>query len=325
MATSTPQRAASTARGAAPTTPPGATPGARPQKRKRLSSPVFPMLLVAPAIILLALFTVAPGIYALVLSLLQRKVGGGLLGGGTTTEVFVGFTNYITALADSELWGSLGRMLAVAVIGVPATIILALLFALCLDANRARLVGFARIAIFLPYAVPGVVASLLWGFLYLPATSPIGGQVVNYFGSTEIFFSVANIAVWGVVGFNMVIMYTALRGLPKEVFDAAHVDGANEFQIALRIKLPMIKPAVIMCALFSVLGGLQLFNEPMTLRPLANAISSTWVPLMKVYTDAFVNDDIHQAAATSMILVVLTIGASILVNSFGSILGSRKR
>ncbi len=70
-----------------------------------------------------------------------------------------------------------------------------------------------------------MIASLLWGFLYLPATSPIGGEVIDYFGGTEVFFSVANIAVWGVVGFNMVIMYTALRGLPREMYEAAKLDA----------------------------------------------------------------------------------------------------
>ena len=206
-------------------------------------------------------------------------------------------------------------MLLVAVVGVPATIILSTLFALCLDAKRARLVGFSRLAIFLPYAVPGVVASLLWGFMYLPATSPIGGNSVNYFGSHMVFFSVANVAVWGVVGFNMVVIYTALRGLPRELFEAAELDGASELQIALRIKLPMLAPTLTLVTLFSLIGALQLFNEPTTLKPLANAICSTWVPLMRVYTDAFVNNDIYRGAAASFLLIVLTVAATVAANT----------
>ncbi|GMA23488.1 hypothetical protein GCM10025864_12470 [Luteimicrobium album] len=153
-------------------------------------------MLVAPAVLLLLLFTFAPAVYAFVLSLLKVHVSGGLL--GTTTErVFAGAQNYTSTLADAEFWSSLGRMLIVAAIGVPSVLFLATLFALCLDADRARMTGFSRLAIFLPYAVPGVIASLLWGFLYLPATSPIGGDVVDYFGSTTIFFAVANVAAWG--------------------------------------------------------------------------------------------------------------------------------
>ena len=304
----------------------GAVPvlAASPARRRRRTNAGFALTLLAPALILLLLFTVAPGVYALVLSLQQKRVSGGGLFGGQMATVFVGLDNYAAVVQDGEFWASIGRMLTVASIGVPATIILAALFALCLDAERTRLVGFWRIAIFLPYAVPGVIASLLWGFMYLPGTSPILGDVVNYFGNQEIFFSVANVAVWGVIGFNMVIMYTSLRGLPREVFEAAKIDGAGELQIALRIKLPMIRPAIVMCSLFSVLGALQLYNEPALLRPLANAISSTWVPLMKVYQEAFVNYDLHKAAAVSLLLVVMTVGLSVIANAFGAVLGRKK-
>ncbi|MFF2050063.1 carbohydrate ABC transporter permease [Leifsonia sp. NPDC058194] len=301
-----------------------ASPAPTGSRRRRRGPTLLPVLLVTPAVVLLLLFTVAPGIYAVILSFLQLKVGGGLLGGGAPTEVFAGFANYISTLVDPEFWASLGRMLIVALIGVPLTIVLATVFALCLDAKRARLVGITRLAIFLPYAVPGVVASLLWGFMYLPATSPIGGRVIDYFGSTGIFFSVANVAVWGVVGFNMVILYTAVRSLPKDLFEAAELDGASELQIALRIKLPLIAPAITMVALFSVIGALQLFNEPTTLKPLANAISSTWVPLMRVYTDAFVNNSIYEGAATSFILILMTVAATVLVNVIGRRIARRE-
>ncbi|WP_284292493.1 carbohydrate ABC transporter permease [Luteimicrobium album] len=175
------------------TAPSAGTP-TRPRARRRRTA--LPVVLVAPAVLLLLLFTFAPAVYAFVLSLLKVHVSGGLL--GTTTErVFAGAQNYTSTLADAEFWSSLGRMLIVAAIGVPSVLFLATLFALCLDADRARMTGFSRLAIFLPYAVPGVIASLLWGFLYLPATSPIGGDVVDYFGSTTIFFAVANVAAWG--------------------------------------------------------------------------------------------------------------------------------
>jgi multiple sugar transport system permease protein len=282
----------------------------RPPRRARSRSSKLPVLLVAPALILLALFIFAPACYALYLSLMKVQVSGGLLG-TETRQVFAGISNYTATFTDPEFWSSLGRMLIVAVIGVPATVFLSTLFALCLDAGRARLTTVSRLAIFLPYAVPGVVASLLWGFLYLPATSPIGGAAVNYFGSKMIFFTVANVAVWGVVGFNTVVLYTALKALPPDTIQAARIDGASELRIALRIKLPLISPAVGMIALFSVIGALQLFNEPTALRPLANAITSTWVPLMRVYSDAFVSNNIYGGAASAFTLLVMTVAATV--------------
>ncbi len=266
----------------------------------------LPYLLVLPAVLLFLMFILAPALYALVVSFQARKVTGGLLG-STSTVVFAGLRNYRSALGDSELWTSILRLLVIGAVTIPMTVGLALMFALMLDTARAKLTRITRLAIFLPYAVPGVIATLLWGFLYLPATSPIGGDHFNFFGSTSIFFAVGNIAVWGAVGFNMVVIYTALRALPSEIYEAARIDGCSELQIALRIKAPLVRPAVAMCTLFTVLAVLQLFNEPNTLRPLSNAISSTWVPLMKIYTDAFVNSDIHQAAATSVLLALATL------------------
>jgi multiple sugar transport system permease protein len=263
----------------------------------------LPFFLVLPAVLLFLLFVVAPGIYALVLSFQARKVGSGLLAAGSNV-VFVGLDNYQGVLADPELLGSVVRMLLVGLITVTLTVGLALLFALLLDVQRVRFGRFSRLAIFLPYAVPGVIATLLWGFLYLPATSPIGG---DFFGTTSVFFSVANVVVWGAAGFNMIVVFTALRSIPPEIYEAAKLDGCGELKMALSIKIPLVRPAIAMCSLFSVLAALQLINEPFTLRPLSNAISSEWTPLMKIYKDAFVDSDIYSAAATSVLFTLVAL------------------
>lgn len=272
----------------------------------------LPYFLVLPAVLLFLLFVVAPGIYALVLSFQARKVAGGLLAAGSKV-VFVGLDNYAGAFTDPELLGSVLRMLTVGLMTVVATVGLALLFALLLDIPRTRLARFSRLAIFLPYAVPGVIATLLWGFLYLPATSPVGG---DFFGSVSVFFSVSNVVVWGAVGFNMIVIYTALRSIPPEIYEAARLDGCTEARMALRIKVPLVRPAIAMCALFSALAALQLFNEPFTLRPLSNAISSEWTPLMKIYKDAFMDSDIYRAAATSVLFTVAALIVSFLAARF---------
>jgi multiple sugar transport system permease protein len=140
----------------------------------------------------------------------------------------------------------------------------------------------------------------------------LGIHQVDLLGPTTIYFSLANIALWGGVGFNMIVMYTALRAVPREIYESARIDGAGEWQIAMRIKIPLITPALVMTAVFSTIATLQVFSEPTTLRPLTNSLSSTWTPLMKIYQDAFARDDIYSAAATSIVLAVVT-----LVFSFG--------
>ncbi|RKS80181.1 multiple sugar transport system permease protein [Motilibacter peucedani] len=275
-------------------------------------------MFLAPALALFAVFLVVPICYTLWLSLRASRVDS--TGFGVRTEKFVGFDNYVSAVSDSAYLHSVLRLLGYGFLVVPIMLGFALLFALLLDSPVIRFGRFSRIAIFLPYAVPGVIATLLWGFIYLPGVSPIreaadtlGLPVPSFLGPHSVLYSVVNIAVWGGIGFNMIIIYTSLRGLPAELQEAARIDGCNELQIAWRIKVPLVLPAVIMTAIFSLISTLQVFNEPQTLVPLTSAISSTWVPLMTIYRDAFVNNDVYTAAAASVVLAAATLVLSLAV------------
>ena len=293
----------------------------RTRRRPRRQGGAAPYVLLLPALVLLVVFLLIPIGYTVYLSLRASRVSGGGL--GLRKETFVGFANYVGAITDSAYLHSIVRMIGYGIIVVPTMLGLALLFALLLDSRGARFKTFTRLGIFLPYAVPGVIASLLWGFLYLPGVSPIRDAITavglpapDFLGPGKVLFSVANIGIWGGVGFNMIVLYTALRGLPAELDDAARVDGASELQIALRIKVPLIAPALVMTGIFSLISSLQVFSEPSTLQPLTDSISFTWVPLMTIYRDAFVNNDIYTAAAASVLLALGTLAVSLAVLSF---------
>lgn len=288
----------------------------------RLRSARTPWLFLTPAILFFMAFLVIPIGYAIWLSFRGFRVESGNAF-GRREETFIGFENYVAALTDSEFVAGLGRVLIYGAISIPCVLGLALLFALLLDTPRVRARGFARTAIFVPYAVPGVIASLLWGFLYLPSTSPLsyiakslGAGPLDFFGYPVLYFSLANIALWSGVGFNMIIIYTSLRSIPTEIYEAARLDGASELQIALRIKVPLVAPALLLTGLFSVIGTLQLYSEPATLRPMTNTISSTWVPLMKIYQEAFTHDNLGGAAAASVVLAVGILVFSLLLLRF---------
>jgi multiple sugar transport system permease protein len=269
--------------------------------------------MLAPAIVLFVLFMAAPIVYTVVMSFQTVKVKGLGLGSGSKSLQFAGLSNYIDAVSDPEFLASVLRVLLYGAVLIPVMLGLALVFALLLDSRRSRAVRFSRVSIFLPYAVPAVISSLLWGFLYLPSVSPfayltklVGGSPLNILSPDLIIFAVANIALWGGVGFNMIVIYTSLRAIPSDIYEAARIDGASELQIAWRIKIPIVMPSLIMTALFSVIATLQVFAEPTTLKPLTNAISSSWTPLMKVYRDAFIRGDIYSAAATSVLIALGT-------------------
>ena len=260
---------------------------------------------VAPFMLVFVAMIIAPVAYALYLSFFREQLIGG--------NMFAGFSNYVDVFQDAKFWESFGRVALFLVVQVPIMLTLSLIAALALDSARLHGARFFRIAIFLPYAVPAVISSLLWGFLYLPAVSPFyylfhraAWDVPNVLSSQLVIFAVANIAVWGGTGFNMIVIYTALKAIPTELYEAAKLDGCSEVAIAWRIKVPIVVPSIIMTFVFSMIATLQVFAEPVTLRPLTNTISTTWTPLMKVYRDAFTRNDIYSAAATSVVIAVAT-------------------
>src|SRR5689334_9460231 len=158
---------------------------------------------VGPFLTVFALTFLAPIGYAIYLSLFRDQA----FFGGT---VFVGLDNYAEVLRDAKFWEAAGRVLVFLVVQVPVMLILALLAALAIDSARLRGAGFFRIVIFLPYAVPGVVAVLMWGFLY-GDTFGLAADLNNLFGTTVVkplsgswmLPSIANIVTWEFVGYNM--------------------------------------------------------------------------------------------------------------------------
>jgi multiple sugar transport system permease protein len=297
------------------------------QTRKGTAPRLAPYAFVAPAVAMFVLTLLIPIGYTLYLSLEKTQVSGLGLGAGARKQVFAGLSNYSAALTDHPFLSSLLRVLAYSLVLVPVMLGLALLFALLLDARRVKFQRFARLSIFLPYAVPTVIGSLLWGFLYLPTVSPfpailarLGLSMPGLFAPHTVLFSVANIGVWGGTGFNMIVMYTALRAVPSELYEAARSDGASQLQIALRIKIPMIAPALVLTGVFSIIATLQVFNEPETLLPLTNTISLDWMPLMRVYDLAFNYNNIYGAAA-----LALLIAAVMFLLSFGLLRLSSRR
>ncbi|KRC58357.1 ABC transporter permease [Agromyces sp. Root81] len=269
-----------------------------------------PWLFLLPFLALFAAMYVAPIVFAFVQSLFTLQRSG--LGLAAPTLSFDPFANYARVFSDDEFVASLGRVLVFGAVQVPIMLGLALLIALLLDSKSARGRGFFRLASFLPFAVPTVVAAVMWSFLYSPVTSPINGFLEQAFGFTIPFFSeelalwsVANVVTWCWTGYNMFIIYSALQTIPGEMLEAAKLDGASATRIAWSIKIPMVRPAIILTTVFSIIGSAQLFNEPTVLKPISGgAITSTYTPLMAAQASVAAQNYPY-AAAQSVVLAVL--------------------
>ncbi|MGO4533588.1 carbohydrate ABC transporter permease [Leifsonia sp. 2MCAF36] len=260
----------------------------------------------APFAAVFVLVFIAPLGYALYLSLFQNKLIGG--------NAFVGLENYVHALSDPQFWDGFGRVLLFLVVQVPIMLILALVAALAIDGARLYASGLFRMVIFLPYAVPAVVAVLLWGFMYgnnFGLTANInhflGSDVLQPLSGQWILASIGNIVTWEFVGYNMLIFYSALKTIPAELYEAAEIDGAGRLQVIRAIKLPAARGAIAIATIFSIIGSFQLFNEPNVLKPLANnAISSYFTPNLYAYNLSFAGQQFNYAATIAIVMGVIT-------------------
>jgi multiple sugar transport system permease protein len=189
----------------------------------------------------------------------------------------------------------------------------ALLLALLLDTKLAKLKSFFRLLYFLPYAVPGVFASIMWGFLYSKPLDPIL-QAVHFdpLSSGLLLYSIINIATWEWTGYNMTLYAASLSGISTELYEAAKLDGCNEWKLARYIKLPLLKPTLVMTIVLSFIGSMQLFNEPFLLNTLT-PISQNFTPNIDIYNMAFSLNNLPYAATLSVILALITILVSIVV------------
>lgn len=284
--------------------PPAAPLGRVP--RSRAKSEWKGLAFVAPFLVVFVLVFIAPVIYSIYLSLFREQLVGG--------TAFVGFQNYLTLFADPNFWEGFVRVLLFLVVQVPIMLVLALIAALAIDSGRLHGTGFFRIVVFLPYAVPAVVAVLMWGFIYgdnfglaANVNDLLGSDVVQPFSRDWILASIGNIVTWEFVGYNMLIFYSALKTIPGELYEAAEIDGAGAMRVITSIKLPALRGAIVIATIFSIIGSFQLFNEPNILRTLApNIITTYFTPNMYAYNLSFAGQQYNASATVAIVMGVIT-------------------
>lgn len=259
-------------------------------------------MFILPFGIVFVALLVAPLLYALYLSLYQKSLIGG--------TSFVGLGNYVKAFSDKSFLDGVWFVARFSIILIPLQMALSLGVALVLDLLMTRFARFARLAIFLPYAIPAVIGALMWGFLYSKNFGPltelfglIGAAAPDFLSEQLVFFGLLNIVIWQWAGYYMIILFAALQGIDPTLYEAARIDGASTWQIMLRIKIPLIAPALVLILVFALIGTLQFFNEPQILRYLASgSISSDFTPNMYAYQQAFALANYNYGSAISFAL-----------------------
>lgn len=216
----------------------------------------------------------------------QLPSGDDLYGGGGIVDTFVGFDNFALALGSVPFWVGMGRVLVYALFQIPIMIAAALGLALLLDTFIVRRPAFFRLAFFLPFAIPGVIAAMIWLYLYTPAVSPFMQYLpdgTDFMAPGTILASMANMTTWTYTGYNMLIFLAALQTIPRDLYEAARIDGASGWQIATRIKIPLVRGAALLAVLLSIIGTVQLFNEPVVMESANPWMGKAFTPMMLTY------------------------------------------
>lgn len=274
--------------------------GLNERKRSRTG-----LLFVAPFALVFVAFLILPLVYAFYLSLYSKGLATGV--------VFAGFRNYTMAFTDPSFLKGIWFVLRFALVLIPVQMVVSLALALVLDAFTTRFARFARLMIFLPYAIPAVIGALMWGFLYSPTFGPMQ-QLAGLFGANAplllgpdlVFFGLMNVVTWQWAGYYMIIIYAALQGIDSSIYEAARIDGANAWQLAFRIKIPMVSSALLLILVFALIGTLQFFNEPQILRPLSNGtITPDFTPNIYAFSQAFAYANFNYASAISFALGIV--------------------
>ncbi|NSC19989.1 sugar ABC transporter permease [Streptomyces albus subsp. chlorinus] len=269
-------------------------------------------LWAAPALALIAVFVYYPVVENIRLSLLKFSV----FQPGTR---FVGLDNYRQAFADPVFWKALANNLLFAVTSVTFQVGAALVLAALLEELVGRrLGGLLRTLYVVPAAVSMTVAGLLFQFLYQPDAGLVNSllHAVGLGSWQRDWLGQPDTAVWGVIGmsqwqsfgYTTMLLTVAVQRIPRELYEAAYVDGAGRVRTFFTVTVPMVRQMTTLLVILTVSGAFLVFNEVMVMTGGGPSNSSqvlgTWL-----YTSAFTGDDMGYAAAVGTVMFVLTFAA----------------
>lgn len=264
----------------------------------------------APYVVFLGAFGVVPAVWAIAQSLQPVMAPG-----------TIGLSNYFAVFKDFRFVPAVVNVLTFMVIWIPVMVIGTLLLALLLHHRASRTGGALRLVYFLPGAVTGSAAVMLWYFMLSPDLSPWAPALHALgFQSNNQIFTTSNLAwIFALVAFAtgvgqwIVIMYGALQSVSQDVLEAARIDGAGPFRAAMSIKLPLIGKYIAYMVILSFAAALQVFVEPQLFYAVTGAGSAWWSLNQLGYTFAFQQGDFGMSAAVSVVLLVIAMIAAVVL------------
>jgi len=277
---------------------------------KRTVATIKAYLFLAPFLLLFSTMVIYPIALGVKLSLYGQR---------GARMWYVGFQNFATIFQDSRFWESFRIPVFLLLVQVPLMIFIATLIAFSYERLQKKGGAFFRFVYYLPYTIPGIVTGIIWSYIFSDGMSPFR-TVIDLLGysGTKILTRqhlpsiLLVIILWAFTGYTAFIIYSSLISIPKEFSEQAQLDGATFWQIAFKIKVPLLKGVFIPLFIFNAIGAIQVFNEPWMLSKLV-ILPSNYTPAMYIYNSAFAQGRFTYAAAMGLILAFLTFLISLYV------------
>ncbi|MFK3939597.1 carbohydrate ABC transporter permease [Alkalihalobacillus sp. NPDC078783] len=288
------------------------------KKPKKLSTQskkdhISAYLYISPFFLLFAVFGVFPILFTAYISFHKWDILG--------TKEFVGLTNYQWLLTDPLFWKALGNTMSIWVMSTIPQLTLALVLAFVL--NQALLKGrhFFRLAVFLPNITSVVAVAIVFDAIFGQhygiinyLLSLVGVEPINWKASVlGTHVAISSMVIWRWVGYNSIIYLAALQSIPKDLYEAATIDGANKIQQFLFVTIPMIRPMIIFTVILSTIGGMQIFAEPQTFSGMGGgAVNQGLTLTLYLYEEAFLRNSFGYASAIAWLLFLIIVLFSLL-------------
>jgi multiple sugar transport system permease protein len=291
-----------TGRGADPAGGPGGRPGpVAPGGRRTAVGWAF----AGPATFVVVGLSLFPAVWAFFISRTRWN--------GVAPAVDIGWRNYERMVSDPELSAAVQHTVVLTAMFVPASVLLGMLLADALN-RRIRLIGFYRTCILVPYVASPAATGILATYVFNPQFGIVNDGLRRLGLPTQQFLEspgqaltvVCVIALWGSVGFTSVIYLTALQDIPRELVEAAVVDGANPWQVFRHVTVPQLRPMTVFVVVWQTITALQLFDL-IFVTTRGGPMNSTQTIVYFIYESAFQNRRFGYGAAVAYLLFAVTL------------------
>jgi multiple sugar transport system permease protein len=279
------------------------------QKSLRRRQALIAYAFLAPSLIICLIFRHGPAIVGLILGLFDWSI--------VDPPRFIGLKNFIDLYNDPIFWRALWNTFYYTILSVPTDIILSLCLALALN-RKLRGVWLFRLAYFTPVVTATAIVAIIWRWLYMP-NGLING-VLQQIGFLPIAWlsdpnwalpAIAIMAVWKHIGYNMLIFIAGLQAIPVEFEEAAHIDGANRWQVFRHITLPLLRPVFVLVTILTTISSFQVFDSAYVMTN-GGPYYATTTLVYYIYSNAFDRYQMGYAAAIAFVLFIIILTVSLI-------------